>query len=78
VPETVAGDGSLAPEAVPEMVLEVEEMMVATSVVAPSPPHETVTSGPTASPDPTDVAGNRRWLWDTPPSMRSVMSPLMR
>jgi hypothetical protein len=78
VSEMVVGDGSPAPEAVPEMVLKVEEMMVATSVVAPSSPHETTTGGPAASPDPADVAGNRRWLWDTPPSMRPVMSPLMR
>jgi hypothetical protein len=57
VPETVASDGSPAPEVIPEMVTEVEETMGATTVVAPSPPHETATGGPTASSDPADVAG---------------------
>jgi hypothetical protein len=45
----VASDGSPALEAVSEMVPEVEETMVATTVLAPSPPHETTTSGPAAS-----------------------------
>jgi hypothetical protein len=47
----VVGDGPPAPEAIPEMMLEVETM-VATIVVAPSLPHETTTGGPAASPGP--------------------------
>jgi hypothetical protein len=57
VPETVSSDGSPASEAILEMVPEVEEMMVGRTVMAPSPPHETATSGPAASPDPADVVG---------------------
>jgi hypothetical protein len=57
VPEVAAGDGPSALEAVSEMVPEVVETMVATTIVEPSLPHETATGGPAASPDSACVAG---------------------